>query len=173
MSNTALPPPGPAETAPAVRCLTRREFVAYTLAMGAALAGTGFAAAPCKGQALSGNRGNFQRLRLTDRPSQNPAFRAKGLGDGGALLWVRKRSEGVAAFHLNREGRLLFDLCDGRRSAESVCRAYAAETGRTPQTASAFLEELVAKGLIVQGGYLVFAGEFPSPGDGGSYVHRF
>ncbi len=172
MPKTVPPIESPPGSSPSIRSLTRREFTSFTLAIGATLVAGGFPIA-AHGRQAGSVQTQFQRLRLTDRPSQNPAFRAKALCDGGALLWVRRQDGTVTAFVVNRLGRRIYELCDGRRSLEAVCHAYAAQTGATPAAAAGFLDDLVEKGVIVRGGYLRVSADFPRPGQGGSYVHRF
>lgn len=70
-----------ASTPPLLRTLSRREFVSCLL-----LLGSGFVLAPRAGAAPPRSSPPFQRHRLPDRPSQNPAFRAQALPNGEALL---------------------------------------------------------------------------------------
>lgn len=156
---------------PAVRPLTRREFVSAALALGATAAAAGLPLTAVAG-ALPAGRPALTTLRLTDRLSQNPAFLARGTADGGLLLWVRRRAGAVTAFVLNRPGRRLFALCDGQRDADEICGAFATETGRTTADAAAFIDALLDRGLIVRGGHIRVPPGFPRPDDGGSYVHR-
>ena len=118
-------------------------------------------------------RAQTKRIVLTDRPSQNPAFVAQTLSEGGMVVWVSRPDGSHLAYRLNAAGLVVYGLCDGVRSAGEVAHEFARRTGRPPGQASRCLADLQAKGLVVTGGYLVASANFPE----GSlrparYLHR-
>jgi len=151
---------------PGIAQLTRREMV-FLL--------TSFVAAPMTSIAgrdpgVTSAFGD-SRVRLPGYPSHRPGFSARGLQDGGLLLWVRDSDGVTTGYRLNANGRAIWALCDGRRSKEEIGAIYQTRTGRSGTEAIDFLKSLIVFGPVVVGGYVVTKGTFPrAPEDGGYHV---
>ena len=157
---------------PRIRKLTRRELLKY-----GALAGGGVVVAGAllhqltKGPAVDVPAG-FQKLELTEHRMANPAFAAKPLDDGRLLTWVRRTDDSVLAYELNPHGRLVWRLCNGRRSLDEIAAEFAQRTGRPGKEARSFAESLAEKGLVAEGGYMVASAQFPDAGGEQRYLRR-
>jgi hypothetical protein len=116
---------------------------------------------------------NFKVLKLTDKPSQNPAFQARGLCDGGAVAWVRKKDGSTIAYGLNESAKRAWELCDGVKTLEEVVKAYTRMFDRPAEEIQRFVSVLHEKGLVVYGGYLKAPAGFPYDSQTRRYLHRF
>jgi hypothetical protein len=154
---------------PAISKLSRREFVALTaVAAGGSVLATGWAGARAPDRAAVGGT---EAVPLPEQPNLNPAFLARLLPDGDLLLWTTKSKGELLAFRLNRNGRLLWSLCDGGRRPVEIAREYGRVTGRPPAEGEAFLQRLLACGVVAAAAHIVPKGDFPRPPRGGCY-HR-
>ena len=160
---------------PRIRKLGRRAFMRYSLAAGGTLLGVG-AGLPVWGLMKTDEGGNhpegFRKLELTDRLSQNPAFRALALEDGGAVVWVRQKGGSILAYRLNVPARLVWELCDGSRSDREISLEYQSRAGHEAEQALDFIDRLKSRGLVVEGGYLLAAPAFPDAPEPRRYLHR-
>jgi hypothetical protein len=170
MNNPAfqtLDPDGP----PIIERLSRRRFLQLTGAAASLAIPMAFA------EPGAGKRGNAApalpsgAIRLPDKPSQNPAFRAEALGDGGLLVWTYDRNK-FRGYRFNAVARWVWRVCDGRKTGDELRALYAAVTRRPEAEFEPFLVRLREAGIIAQGGYVVPRGDFPRPGPGGSYNAR-
>ena len=89
---------------------------------------------------------------LPERPLKNPAFRQESVA-GGTLLSTSTPGGELVAFRLNDGATRIWQSCDGRRSTDQIARV-AAGPQVAPEEVGKFVKQLVALGLVVQGGYV-------------------
>jgi hypothetical protein len=157
---------------PAVERISRRCFLRLAGAGGAVAAlAPALRCAAEEAPAGGAAKAPAGAVRLPEAPSQNPAFRAAPLADGGLAVWTRARGE-FLGYRLNPAGRWVWRRCDGRRSAERIGAMFGKEFTRPGAEAVAFLEKLRKNGVVVCGGFVVPGKGFPKPPPGGAYNLR-
>ena len=100
-------------------------------------------------------------VRLSEMPNENPAFFAKAMPDGTLIVWAWRKPGDPLAYSLNANARLVWRLCDGRRTETEIFDLYHRKTGRDASEAEQVLKELMEKAVIVKGGYIVSGPGFP------------
>ncbi len=160
--------------APVLRALSRREFIRCTVKASAVMFAGKMVLEPGVLKADEEKISQIYKvLKLTDKPSQNPAFQARGLSDGGAVAWVRKNDGSTVAYGLNESAKRAWELCDGVKTMEEVVEAYTRISDRPAEEIQEFVTILHEKGLVVYGGYLKAPASFPYDSQTRRYLHRF
>jgi len=152
-----------AEEAPEIRMVNRRRFL--KLGIGGAAA-VGLAAGGVSlvryfsGEEPKRPPGSTL-VRLSEMPNENPAFQARALPDGGLVVWTERKAGEPLAYSLNANARLVWRLCDGRRTEKEILDLYHEETGRDASEAKQSLAALLKESIVVEGGYIVVGPDFP------------
>lgn len=165
-------PVGNEDPKPALSRVTRRQLLLWMGGAGAAVVAGGGAVALLRKSGSAPLSRTTERRALPVHPSHNPAYRAWGTPDDGAVVWTYKDGKRFVGYRFNAAGRFVWRLCDGTSPVTQVAQAYAAETKRAPQEATDFVASLLKTGVLAAGGYVVPAGNFPTPRPGGSYHPR-
>ena len=155
--------------APTLESISRREFVAIAGAAVAAFATGSATAARAATDGPGGGRRNENMLNLSKHPSPNPAFGAWETKDGGVVLWTHRPHSKLVSYRLNANGRRVWRLCDSKRPIDQIADEYNRKTGREKSEARTFLGELTDKSILVAGGFVVLARDFPKALPGGWY----
>jgi len=74
---------------------------------------------------------------------------------------------------MNQKGRALYEMCTGQTSRGAVCREYAARFAVPEAEPAGFIDSLLSKGILVQGGHFVTTRDFPAPEAGMRLMHTF
>ena len=171
-TNTGMKPTSEKDQKPDLSCVSRRQLLTWMGAAGVAVAaGTAGVMLIRKSSSdkTTDSASSANRFKLPDHPNHNPAYRAWTTFEEDVVLWTYKQDQQFAGYRFNSNGRRIWQMCDGTRSAGEIATEYRGQTGRTTEEAATFLDKLRKLGIVVTGGYVVSAGAFPTPPEGGSY----
>lgn len=152
--------------------ISRRQFiVTMTGEMAALLSLSSFAGnalADIPGKSVSNNDKTF---KLPELPNQNPGYRAWHTKDDGIILWTYQKDQFIG-YKLNRKGRDVWRLCNGRRTESQILDAYILKNGSGMDEAKYFLSKMIEIGIVVSGAYIVVDSKFPKVQPGACYHSR-